>query len=319
MAFLDNSGDIILDAVLTDTGRMRLAKGDGSFRIVKFALGDDEIDYGLYDKDHASGSAYFDLDVMQTPVLEAFTNNASSMKNRLISFSRTDLLYLPVIKVNENNGAHQTVEHADLEGKGRGMFFVTVDSTTTDKVLAGTGPFGQKALGVLKADSSNYDKSSNYIRLDQGIDNSVKPNTVDIDPDLRETSYIVQIDNRFGKIGAIIGVTQTPSFIDDDNIASYYFSEGTDETIVKDLTPTGQNGSDESSVAGSKGTKIMFNVRASDDLEVSTFLFTQIGGGNTVTFNSVTYYYIDSNIRIAGATTGYRVDVPVRFLKYKSG
>ncbi len=38
MGFLDNSGDIILDAVLTDTGRMRLAKGDGSFKIVKFAL-----------------------------------------------------------------------------------------------------------------------------------------------------------------------------------------------------------------------------------------------------------------------------------------
>ena len=28
MAFLDNSGDIILDAVLTDTGRKRLAAGD---------------------------------------------------------------------------------------------------------------------------------------------------------------------------------------------------------------------------------------------------------------------------------------------------
>ena len=50
MAFLDNSGDIILDAVLTDTGRFRLAKGDGSFKIVKFALADDEINYGLYDK-----------------------------------------------------------------------------------------------------------------------------------------------------------------------------------------------------------------------------------------------------------------------------
>jgi len=41
MAFLDNSGDIILDAVLTDTGRHRMAMGDGSFRITKFALGDD--------------------------------------------------------------------------------------------------------------------------------------------------------------------------------------------------------------------------------------------------------------------------------------
>ena len=33
MAFLDNSGDIILDAVLTDTGRARLARGDGSFNL----------------------------------------------------------------------------------------------------------------------------------------------------------------------------------------------------------------------------------------------------------------------------------------------
>ena len=35
MAFLDNSGDIILDAVLTDAGRQRMARGD--FKIVKFA------------------------------------------------------------------------------------------------------------------------------------------------------------------------------------------------------------------------------------------------------------------------------------------
>lgn len=60
MAFLDNSGDIILDAVLTDTGRMRLAKGDGSFKITKFALGDDEINYKLYDYTNLSGSAYFE-------------------------------------------------------------------------------------------------------------------------------------------------------------------------------------------------------------------------------------------------------------------
>ncbi len=39
MGFLQNDGDIILDAVLTDTGRMRLAKGDGSFKISKFGLG----------------------------------------------------------------------------------------------------------------------------------------------------------------------------------------------------------------------------------------------------------------------------------------
>jgi hypothetical protein len=41
MGFLDNSGDIILDAVLTDTGRWRLSRGN--FKVSKFGLGDDEI------------------------------------------------------------------------------------------------------------------------------------------------------------------------------------------------------------------------------------------------------------------------------------
>ena len=97
MGFLDNSGDIILDAVLTDTGRYRLAKGDGSFKISKFALCDDEIDYSLYNKDHANGSAYYDLEILQSPVMEAFTNNGSMMKSKLLSISRTNLLYLPIL------------------------------------------------------------------------------------------------------------------------------------------------------------------------------------------------------------------------------
>ena len=46
MAFLDNSGDIILDAVLTELGRKRMS--NGNFTITKFALGDDEINYELY-------------------------------------------------------------------------------------------------------------------------------------------------------------------------------------------------------------------------------------------------------------------------------
>ena len=67
MAFLDNSGDIILDAVLTDTGRMRLAKGDGTFKIVKFALGDEEINYELYDKNTTTDLA--DLEILKQLIM----------------------------------------------------------------------------------------------------------------------------------------------------------------------------------------------------------------------------------------------------------
>ena len=90
MGFLDNSGDIILDAVLTDHGRKVLAKGDGSFQISKFALGDEEIDYSLYDTTNVNGSAYYDLEILQTPVLEAFTDNAVSMKSKLVTYESLD-------------------------------------------------------------------------------------------------------------------------------------------------------------------------------------------------------------------------------------
>ena len=101
MGFLDNSGDIILDAVLTDHGRKLLSHGDGSFQITQFALGDDEINYTLYNTAHASGSAYYDLQVLQTPVLEAFTDNAASLKTKLVTYSSNNILYLPVLKVNQ--------------------------------------------------------------------------------------------------------------------------------------------------------------------------------------------------------------------------
>ena len=51
MGFLEHdTNNIILDAVLTDLGRQFLARNDGSFSIVKFALSDDEVDYTLIKK-----------------------------------------------------------------------------------------------------------------------------------------------------------------------------------------------------------------------------------------------------------------------------
>ena len=130
MAFLDNSGDIILDAVLTDHGRKVLAKGDGSFQITKFALGDEEINYTLYNSTHASGSAYYDIEILQTPCLESFTDNAASVKSKLISYDSLNLLYLPVIKVNQLNVASKM--HTS------GAFIVAVDQET-EGTYPGTG------------------------------------------------------------------------------------------------------------------------------------------------------------------------------------
>ena len=103
MAFLDNSGDIILDAVLTDLGRKRLA--EGNFRITQFAFGDDEVDYSLYNKNHPSGSAYYDLEILQTPVFEAFTRTNANINYGLANYNgNVELLYLPTLVLNEKDG-----------------------------------------------------------------------------------------------------------------------------------------------------------------------------------------------------------------------
>jgi hypothetical protein len=315
MAFLDNSGDIILDAVLTDTGRMRLAKGDGSFRIVKFALGDDEIDYSNYNKDHASGSAYFDLDIMQTPVLEAFTNNASSMKHKLTTFARTDFLYLPILKLNIEKISTRTVTAAV---PGKSMFWVLVDEDTREKLFAGsTFDDSSKQMGIIKgAAGTDIATNSQQIRIDQGIDNEGLPPTQALSADLVETQYIIQIDNRLGKIvSAGNGTPAAASYIDDDNIASYYLSLSTDTQFVTS-NPNMLANQDDETINGSRGTILTLLIQASVDLNSSEFMFKEIGGGNTTSLDGNTYYYIDSNVRITGATTGHSIDLPVRFMKY---
>tara|TARA_Y100000034_G_scaffold136193_2_gene211406 strand:+ start:181 stop:1161 length:981 start_codon:yes stop_codon:yes gene_type:complete len=324
MAFLDNSGDIILDAVLTDTGRFRLAKGDGSFKIVKFALGDDEINYATYDKNNLSGSAYYDLEILQTPILEAFTNNTSLMNSKLISIPRTNLLYLPVLKLSgdpDNNGTTGGGFNSNFEvcvnletvgdtSNFEGLIINKVTSADSAPVVAGN------TQGRL--DGFNTANWKNCIRVDQGLDTNEISDKYSIDADLLETQYIIEIDNRFGSIASSAnGTLANVSFIDDDNIASYYLSKGTDPTFIFDI---GQDtaASQVSRIAGPRGTMLKFKIQASTDLATSDYLFTQLGSQTTATTadgKTMDIYFIDSIVKVTGATTGYRIDIPVRFVK----
>ena len=310
MAFLDNSGDIILDAVLTDTGRMRLAKGDGTFKIVKFALADDEIDYGLYNKSHASGSAYYDLEIMQTPVLEAFTNNTSLMKHRLVSIPQTNLLYLPVLKLNEvsDTGAARNAN----SNLASGSFIVSVDATTNEGLC--------REVGNINGDTS---EKGSYIRIDQGLDTTEISSKRSLQTDLVETQYIIQIDDRFGRIVSATnkGEAQeaTISFKDDDNVASYYLSVNTDRQFVSHL-PKPPSSTATDAIRGPVGTSLQFKIQASLDLNSSEFLFDELG--SSLPFDGVdegtvaeTYKFIDTIVKVTGATTGRSIDIPVRFMK----
>jgi hypothetical protein len=87
MGYLSNQV-VTVDAILTKKGRELLAKGDGSFKITQFALADDEIDYSLYNPDHASGSAYYGEAIEAMPLLEAFPDETQIMKYKLTTLPR---------------------------------------------------------------------------------------------------------------------------------------------------------------------------------------------------------------------------------------
>tara|TARA_R100001129_G_scaffold167259_3_gene134780 strand:+ start:102 stop:1007 length:906 start_codon:yes stop_codon:yes gene_type:complete len=299
MAFLDNSGDIILDAVLTDTGRMRMAKGDGSFRIVSFAFGDDEIDYSNYTAVTASG--YEDLQILQTPILEAYTNNASSMKSKLITIADTNLLYLPVVKLNE-------VFSNDVKRYASDNVFVVA----VDKATARDDSNLNNVVGIFNGENL---ADAKRFRLDQGIDNSNIAPSTGLAGSLTETQYIIEIDNRFGSIYSPDGSAAAAiSYIDDDQIASYYLTLDSNPSFITSNTVTDEgDAAATQTITGARGTIIQFKIKSSIDLQSSTNLFTKLG--STRTIETVSCRIIDTFVRVTGQRTGYRVDIPVRFIK----
>ena len=88
-----DTANITIDCVLTKKGREFLAKNDGSFSIVKFALSDDEVDYTIVKQ--------YGIDVgkekieKNTPVLEAITSESIAQKYKIVSVSNQSLLYVP--------------------------------------------------------------------------------------------------------------------------------------------------------------------------------------------------------------------------------
>ena len=108
MGFLDNStNNIIVDAVLTDYGRELLARNDGSFSIVKFAFGDDEVDYTTIQKfGRTVGKEKIEKN---TPVFEAQTNQNFALKNKLISLSNPTLIKLPSVTLSGDGVAGNTL------------------------------------------------------------------------------------------------------------------------------------------------------------------------------------------------------------------
>lgn len=177
-----DTNNIIMDAALTDVGRKLLAKNDGSFSIVKFAVGDDEVDYRIIQQfGRTVGKEKIEKN---TPVFEALTNGAYAQKHRCISLSNPNLIRLPKLSLAGGLGVDSTNN-------------VVAIGTTTNKTRQLTV---QQAIG--------------------GGETS-------IDVELRDQSFIIELDNRFIQI-----LSRAPDNVDVQQRATYILSRDTSETSI---------------------------------------------------------------------------------------
>ena len=128
MGYLNNAV-ITVDAILTTKGREALSRNDGSFQITQFALGDDEIDYTLYNPNHPSGSAYYGEAIDNMPLLEAFPSELQIMKYKLTTLprgtSKLPVLDLGYAAITMKQGAQLSITPQTLNYLGNEQTFET--------------------------------------------------------------------------------------------------------------------------------------------------------------------------------------------------
>jgi hypothetical protein len=331
MAFLDNSGDIILDAVLTDLGRQRMSQGN--FKITKFALGDDEIDYTLYNKDHPSGSAYYDIEILQTPCFEAFTTDNANINYGLLSFTRTDLLYLPSLVTNE------LTDDSPLF-KTSSVYYIAANSET------GT------ALSTAHSSSNYWSLSSatngRKIIVESGLDtteltaDSTTRSSYMLNTNLLDSRYNVYFDNRF--ISAVVTPTAKSTFTNSSvgaDKVSFTLAAATanSTTFMEDFSVSVAKGVDNtvyyypnaqvtdtsiSAIAGPRGSATAVNVTIDTSLvgtvgAATNSKYTLYGQtGQNVFDDGYTYDYIDTTIYVQGTSTSAMLQLPVRLIRRAS-
>ena len=97
-----NKQTVTVDAILTKKGRELLARGRSAFNITKFAVADDEIDYGLYNPAHPLGTEYYGSVIENMPVVEASADETQNLRYKLVTLD-SNLCFCNCVNILCNN------------------------------------------------------------------------------------------------------------------------------------------------------------------------------------------------------------------------
>jgi len=235
MGFLDHStNNIILDAVLTDTGRQFLSRNDGSFSLFKFALGDDEVNYGIVTK--YGRSVGREKIEKNTPIFEALTNQSQAQKYKLVSVSNPNLISLPSFTLTGDSSVSGEVVTVYTTGGSKGL--KTSASITIEQTL-----LNQTTIDVeLRDQIFSVDVPNLFLRVNDGL---VSPNNVD---NMQRAYYVLTKSSTSATSGGSIlnfsvgvkSLTQTMfdvygTGVTKNTIKSYVRVTGMQSGTVKDI------------------------------------------------------------------------------------
>ena len=339
MAFLDNSGDIILDAVLTDLGRKRMS--EGNFRITQFALGDDEIDYSLYNKNHPSGSAYYDLEILQTPILEAFATSNANINYGLVSFNgNLNLLYMPTMKVLDSKVVTKAANILQQTGS---VYYVSVNSDTADALTTAFGTNGEFGEQFYQDGAA----STTMLHWETGIDSTDAnpPRTVDLSNqanfmesnNLIDSNFDVNVDTRFTAAirgidpassvwsfasgVPVIGLQPAQSFVQPagNGMGIRHYGTVIVPSIVSRIAVDKKgslNHMKYTKINGPPGVVSGVLFKPNSDLIGASTQYALYGKtGQNLFGDGNTYDYIDTTVYIVGKTTGVQIQIPLRYIR----
>jgi hypothetical protein len=169
---------IIVDAVLTDAGRAALAKMDGSFNIVKYAFGDDEVDYTLIKK--FGRTAGMEKIEGNNPVFEALTNPQYAQKYLAVSVSNQDLTYLPTLSLSGDSVSGNLVTIGRTIKTTRTITFAqtlsegtSIDQELRDQSFIVTMDNRFIQLVGVTSDTLDRNQKATYIRPRDSVETSI--------------------------------------------------------------------------------------------------------------------------------------------------
>lgn len=144
MAYIDNTTATV-QAILTNKGRQLLAQ-NGTLNITSFALADDEINYNLY-QINPQNSAYNDIALRNTPVLEPLSDETQALKHKLVTLP-AGVTSVPVVSVSQTS---------IVTDKNYSSQILIIPSTNPvyDTTLGYTAILVNKTLGSLTVTQTN--------------------------------------------------------------------------------------------------------------------------------------------------------------------